>query len=228
MHILVIEDDERIASLIRMYLEKESYEVSVALNGREGLQLFERVAPKLVVLDLMLPEVDGWSVLRTIRRTHSTPIIMLTAKADEIEKIMGLESGADDYITKPFSPRELIARIRAILRRTTTASDLQEQSLIKAKDLIINPDKMTVMQGSNLLHFSALEFKLLQHLASRPGYVFSRIRLLDEIYRNQDVLVEERTIDVHIKNIRKKLGDSSKNPVYIESIFSVGYRFIES
>ncbi len=223
MKILLIEDDDRIASLIGLYLQKEHYKVSVASDGKEGLKLFQQIKPDFVVLDLMLPKLDGWSVLKAIRQVDNTPVILLTAKSDDIDKILGLETGADDYITKPFNPRELISRIRAIIRRTTTF----ESKKIKINNLIIDQDKMEVIQNNTKLHFSALEFKLLFFMASHPGQVFSRSRLLDEIYTDHDVLVEERTIDVHIKNIRKKLGDSSKNPVYIESVFSVGYRFVE-
>lgn len=227
MHILVIEDDEKIASLIQLYLEKEHYRVSIAPNGAEGIQQFRSIHPDLVVLDLMLPEVDGWSVLKTIRQQSDTPLILLTAKSDEFDKVMGLESGADDYLSKPFSPRELLARIKAILRRSSPHNEFNRSSSLKIKDLSIDPRKMEVYQKKQILKFSALEFKLLYFLAQHPGYVFSRMQLMDEIYADQDVLVEERTIDVHIKNIRKKLGDSSKQPQYIESVFSVGYRFLE-
>jgi DNA-binding response OmpR family regulator len=175
----------------------------------------------------MLPEVDGWSVLKTIRQQSDTPLILLTAKSDEFDKVMGLESGADDYLSKPFSPRELLARIKAILRRSSPHNEFNRSSSLKIKDLSIDPRKMEVYQNKQILKFSALEFKLLYFLAQHPGYVFSRMQLMDEIYADQDVMVEERTIDVHIKNIRKKLGDSSKQPQYIESVFSVGYRFLE-
>lgn len=228
MHILVIEDDDKIASLIQLYLEKEHYRVSVAQNGAEGIHQFRQTNPDLVVLDLMLPEVDGWSVLKTIRQHDNTPLILLTAKSDEFDKVMGLESGADDYLSKPFSPRELLARIKAILRRSSPHNEFEKQANLTIRDLAIDPRKMEVYQNKQALRFSALEFKLLYFLALHPGYVFSRLQLMDEIYADQDVLVEERTIDVHIKNIRKKLGDSSKNPRYIESVFSVGYRFLET
>jgi DNA-binding response OmpR family regulator len=227
MHILVVEDDDKIASLIQLYLEKEHYRVSLARNGTEGITQFRQGNPDLVVLDLMLPEVDGWSVLKAIRNSSSTPVILLTAKSDEFDKVMGLESGADDYLTKPFSPRELLARIKAILRRSSPHKEFENNRTITYKDLSLDPRKMEVRQNEQVIKFSALEFKLLYFLSLHPGYVFSRTQLMDEIYADQDVLVEERTIDVHIKNIRKKLGDSSKNPHYIESVFSVGYRFLE-
>ncbi len=228
MTVLVVEDDQGIASLIRLYLEKEHYKVTIASNGNEGIQLFSRINPDIVLLDLMLPEKDGWTVIKGIRENSNVPIIVLTAKSEEIDKVLGLESGADDYMTKPFSPRELVARIKAVMRRSHALTNSLHNSAFQIKDLLIDPLKIEVQKSGKHIRFSALEFKLLNFLASHPGYVYSRNQLIDIIYAEQDVFVEERTIDVHIKNIRKKLNDPPKNPHYIESIFGVGYRFIET
>jgi DNA-binding response OmpR family regulator len=225
---LIIEDDTNIANLVSLYAEKEGYIVHHSEDGLNGLEDFSVFQPDFIILDLMLPEMDGIEVAKKIRKTSSTPILMLTAKSEELDKILGLEIGADDYLTKPFSPRELMARIKTILRRANPLTEKTDQSnIIQIHDLSVNIEKMEVRQQNSLLHFSSLEFRLLLFLIQHPGIVFSRDRLMEEIYVHDDVIVFDRTIDVHIKNIRKKLGDDSKSPTYIQSIFGVGYKFVE-
>lgn len=226
--ILIIEDDDNIANLVSLYADKEGYMVHHSDNGLVGLEDFTVFQPDFVILDLMLPELNGIEVAKTIRKTSSVPILMLTAKSEELDKILGLEIGADDYLTKPFSPRELMARIKTILRRSNPILDSgKDANIIQIHDLWVNVEKMEIKQKNNLIHFSSLEFRLLLFLIQHPGVVFSRDKLMSEIYVNDDVLVFDRTIDVHIKNIRKKLGDDSKSPQYIQSIFGVGYKLIE-
>lgn len=226
--ILIIEDDNNIANLVGLYADKEGYLVHHSENGLLGLEDFAVFQPDFVILDLMLPELDGMEVAKTIRKSSSVPILMLTAKSEELDKILGLEIGADDYLTKPFSPRELMARVKTILRRSNTStSPNKDANIIQIHDLAVNVEKMEIKQKNNLIHFSSLEFRLLLFLIQHPGVVFSRDKLMSEIYVNDDVLVFDRTIDVHIKNIRKKLGDDSKSPQYIQSIFGVGYKLIE-
>lgn len=226
--IQIIEDDDPIANLVILYAEKEGYTILHSENGQKGLEDFNSFQPDLVVLDLMLPELDGMEVAKAIRSKSNTPILMLTSKSEELDKILGLEMGADDYLTKPFSPRELMARIKSILRRTIGSSEYQNQkNVIQIHDLTVNIEKMEIRKQGELLRFSSLEFRLLLFLIQHPGVVYTRDRLMEEIYSQDDVLVFDRTVDVHIKNIRKKLQDDSKSPRYIQSIFGVGYKMIE-
>ena len=225
--ILIIEDDKKISDLVKLYLENEGFQTSVAYDGRSGLDLFKRESPDFIVLDLMLPEIDGIEVARRIRAESKVPILMLTAKSEEIDKILGLEIGADDYVTKPFSPKELVARIKAILRRVYQEGERDSSLIIRIRDLEIDQKKYQVKKGDKVIHLSALEFRLLSAMASSPGQVFSRNQLMSKIYDNENEIVFDRTIDVHIKNIRKKLEDNPRDPTYIESVFGVGYRFRE-
>jgi len=225
--ILIIEDDEKIAKLVQIYAEKDGFKIYWADDGKKGLETFESIKPDFVILDLMLPEVDGFDIARIIRSKSKTPILILTAKAEEFDKILGLEFGADDYLTKPFSPRELMARIKTILRRVTSCSDDFRTDIFSIHDLEIDPLKMEVKRQNQSIQFSNLEFRLVLFLAKHPGHVFSRDKLMQEMYPEDDVLVFDRTVDVHIKNIRKKLHDDPKRPKYIQSVFGAGYRFIE-
>ena len=226
--IQIIEDDDPIADLVRLYAEKDGYEIHHSGNGRKGLEDFKVFQPDFVILDLMLPELNGIDVAKTIRSKSNVPILMLTAKSEEIDKILGLEIGADDYLTKPFSPRELMSRIKSILRRTNQNREVQNQkNIIKIHDLVLNIEKMEIKRQDELIHFSSLEFRLFLFLIQHPGVVFTREKLMEEIYTEDNVLVFDRTIDVHIKNIRKKLGDDPKLPTYIQSVFGVGYKLIE-
>ncbi len=220
--ILVIEDEGRIVRLIRDYLEKEGYKVVDARDGEEGLVAFQHQEPALIVLDLMLPEKDGLEVAKEIRRESGVPIIMLTAKTEEADRVTGLEIGADDYVTKPFSLRELAARIKAVLRRSK--GDLGRQDLIQRGELTIYPESHQVKLDGRELDLTPTEFDLLVALARRPGRAFTRKNLLEEIghFPGEGV---KRKIDTHVKNLRKKLSGSSDQPRFIETVHGVGYRF---
>jgi DNA-binding response OmpR family regulator len=222
--ILVVDDERKIAHLVRDYLENAGFRVVVAYDGKVAMAQFRHEQPDLVVLDLNLPEMDGIDVARAIRRERNTPIIMLTARVEETDRIVGLELGADDYVTKPFSPRELVARVRAVLRR---ASESEPSSpLLRVHDLAIDVEKRTVDRGGEAIDLTTTEFDLLTVLAREPGRVFSRMDLLDRV---QGTAFEgyERTIDVHIKNLRKKLEPDARRPTYILTVYGAGYRFAE-
>jgi DNA-binding response OmpR family regulator len=224
--ILIIEDDLKIAELMQLYLEKEDFRVIYAATGTEGLELALKIQPDLLILDRMLPGLEGLEVLRQLRSKFTTPVLIVSAKSDEVEKIVGLEVGADDYLSKPFSPKELVARVKAILRRAQAQpEDAREK--VKLQDLILDPERMTVMQEGKTIPLSALEFKLLYTLVRHPGRVYSREQLMQEVYESAS-LVFDRTVDAHIKNIRKKLSDNPKNPRYIASVFGVGYKVIDA
>src|SRR5512139_2625103 len=222
--LLIIEDEPELVRVLRSYLEQAGYNVLSALRGDTGLTTWQDKHPDLVILDLNLPGMDGLDVARHIRRneTRRTPIIMLTARTDEFDQLLGLELGADDYIPKPFSPRIVVARVRALLRRTdTTASATQH---LQIADLEIDQDGHTLTRDGKLIELTPTEFSVLLTLAGQPGRVFSRLQLLEAA---QGVAYEgyERTIDAHIKNLRAKIEPDSKKPRYIETVFGVGYRF---
>ncbi len=224
--ILIIEDDAKIAELMQLYLNKEDFRTVHSATGSEGLELALKIHPDLVILDRMLPEMEGLEVLRQLRTKYSTPVLIVSAKSDEIEKVVGLEVGADDYLSKPFSPKELVARVKAILRRSQP-SERAGQETLHFQDLVLDPEKMSVTQATKSISLSALEFKLLCTLARHPGRVYSREQLMQEVYESAS-LVFDRTVDAHIKNIRKKLKDNPKKPRYIASVFGVGYKALES
>jgi len=221
--ILIVEDDRDIAGMVEYNLREEGYETLSAFNGEDGVKLAKKENPDLIILDIMLPIIDGFDVCRILKREQTTadiPVIILSAKSQETDKIVGLELGADDYITKPFSPRELIARIRAILRRGRT---LNLDSSIERDDIVIDSTKHRVMVGQEDITLTFTEFKLLEFLAKRPGRVFSRDQILDGVI-GDDSLVCDRTVDAHIKSLRRKLGKAKD---YIETIRGAGYRFKE-
>jgi DNA-binding response OmpR family regulator len=220
--VLVVDDEARLVNLVRGYLEQEGYLVYSASNGREALFVAREQRPDLIVLDLMMPEMDGWEFMRQHRKEHNTPIIMLTARIDDIDKVAGLEMGADDYITKPFSPRELVARVRAVLRRTDPA--LEQTSLLRAGALELDPTARTLKIDESYVELTRMEFDLLQSLMASPGRAFNRLELLE---RTQGYAYDgyERTIDVHVKNLRKKIEPDPSKPLYILTAFGVGYRF---
>ena len=220
--ILVIEDEGRIVRLIRDYLKREGYKVIDARDGEEGLIAFQRQEPELVILDLMLPKKDGLEVAKEIRKESQIPIIMLTAKTEEVDKVTGLEIGADDYVTKPFSLRELAARIKAVLRRSE--GDREKNSIIHKGHLTIDTGSHEVRLEGNEIDLTPTEFNLLVALARRPGWVFSRKDLLEEIGHFPGDSVK-RKIDTHVKNLRKKLSDSDDSPRFIETVHGIGYRF---
>ncbi|MEK9159348.1 MAG: response regulator transcription factor [Patescibacteria group bacterium] len=223
--ILIIEDDLKIADLIQLYLQKEEYRTVQAHDGREGVELALRIKPDLIVLDRMLPEMEGLEVLKKVRAQLDTPVLILSAKADEMEKTIGLEVGADDYLSKPFSPKELVARVKAILRRTRAANPAAD--VLHYKDLTLDPEKLSVLQDKRSVPLSPLEFKLLHTLTKNPGRVFSRQQLMEEIY-DSTTIIFDRTVDAHVKNLRKKLSDSPKQPRYLGSVFGVGYKLLDN
>ncbi len=220
--ILVVEDDGNIADLIRIYLEKDGFEVKIAGDGGSGVQLFREYAPDLVLLDVMLPVMDGWQVCSMIRKTDKTPIIMLTAKEETDDKVHGLELGADDYITKPFEVKELLARIRAVLRRTDSG-DGQKGQVLTFDKLEINMDSYELIVDGKKIDTPPKEMALLFHLASSPNRVYTRNQLLDEVW-GFDYLGDSRTVDVHIKRLREKLEGVSPHWA-LSTVWGVGYKF---
>ncbi len=230
-NILVIDDEADIVELVTYNLRKEGFEVDTAYDGEEGLKKILSNKYDLILLDLMLPGLQGIDLCKMVRSNPETsrrPIIMLTAKGEEIDKIIGLEVGADDYITKPFSPRELVARARAILRRVEqpveTAVDVtpQEGGVLRIGEMVIDKERFTVAVGNRQVKLSATEFKLLLFLAEKPKRIFNRAQLLDMVWGN-DVNVEQRTVDVHIRRLRAKIEKNPNNPDYIRTMRGVGY-----
>ncbi len=223
-HIAVVDDEPDIVELIQYNLEKEKYTVSPFYDGESFLNFLKGNSPDLVILDLMLPSIDGLEVCRRIRSSNekisTMPIIMLTAKGSEVDKIVGLEMGADDYIVKPFSPRELIARVKAVLRRTNAKNEINSK-IIKIGSLTIDADRYEAMINTEKIELTTTEFNILLILVSKPGWVFSRNKLLDMLW-GEDKIVLDRTIDVHIQKLRKKLG---KLGDHIKSVHGVGYKF---
>ena len=220
--ILVVDDEPRIVKLARDYLERSGYQVLGAGDGLSALGIGRREKPDLIVLDLMLPGMDGLDVCRALRRESSVPIIMLTARAEESDQLIGLELGADDYITKPFSPRTLVARVRAVLRRAQ--GQLEPQALIRVGDLEIDPGAHTAHWQGNPVHLTPNEFEVLLALASRPGQVFTRAQLVGKLH---GVAYEgyDRSIDSHIKNLRRKIEPDPNRPQYILTVYGLGYKF---
>jgi DNA-binding response OmpR family regulator len=222
--VLVVEDEPKIAQLARDYLEHAGFRVVTAGDGRSGLKAVGRERPDLIVLDLKLPDLDGLDVTRTLRKDSNVPIIMLTARSEESDKLIGLELGADDYMTKPFSPKELVARVRAVLRRWALA--LKGGETIRVGDLVIDRSRMQASLGDRPVDLTPTEFQLVAALAGSPGRVFTRSQLLDVLH---GVAFEsyERAIDAHIKNIRRKLEPDPRRPRYLLTVYGVGYRFAE-
>jgi two-component system alkaline phosphatase synthesis response regulator PhoP len=218
--ILVVDDERNIVELAKLYLQNEGYRVEVAGDGAEALEKIEALRPALVVLDLMLPEMDGWEVCRQVRASSSTPIIMLTARDDDVDKIVGLELGADDYITKPFNPRELVARVKAVLRRT--AEPPRQGRALHVGPLVIDPARREATLDGVALSLRAKEFDLLHALAEHRGLVLSREQILERVW-GYDYLGESRTVDVHIARLRDKLAEGR---VIIETVWSIGYKLV--
>jgi len=223
--VLIIEDEQELSNVLEAYLQRAGFEVLIAERGDQGINLWQDNKPDMILLDLNLPGMDGIDIARRIRQSDDTPIIMVTARVDEVDRLLGLELGADDYITKPFSPREVVARVKAVLRRVQKIPDHSQDEILLA-DLKINADAYSVEQSGEAIDLTRTEFSLLLTMAQQPGRVFSRLQLLEA---SQGVAFEgyERSIDAHIKNLRAKLGDNSRDPRYIETIFGVGYRFMK-
>lgn len=225
IRILVVDDEQKILDVIEAYLLKEGYQVTTALDGEKALNIIKTQIIHLVILDLMLPKISGEEVCKFIRTQWQTPIIMLTAKTDEDNKIEGLTIGADDYITKPFSTRELVSRVKALLRRTYREDNvLAEHLSINKGDIDIDIKKMIVKKHGNTLSFTVNEFRVLIVLLSNPGEVFSREKLVEKAF-GYDYEGTDRNIDTYIKNIRQKIEDNPKDPIYIHTIYGLGYKF---
>lgn len=218
--VLVVDDERNIVQLAKLYLQNDGYRVETASNGRVALDKAQQVSPDLVLLDLMMPEMDGWEVCRQLRRTGDVPIIVLTARGDDVEKVVGLELGADDYITKPFNPRELVARVRAVLRRYEAGR--APTRVIRFGDLTIDRDRHELRVGDRLVELRPKEFELLATLAGNPGVVFKRERLL-QLGWGYDYYGDSRTIDVHVTWLREKLATSSAR---IQTVWGVGYKLV--
>ena len=222
--ILVVDDEPEITDVVRRYLEQDGYRVVSAGDGRAALTVFQREKPHLVVLDLMLPELDGWEVARQIRAGGTTPIIMLTARGDEVDRLLGLGLGADDYITKPFSPREVAARVRAVLRR---ASGETASEVLTVGDLALDLARMEVRRAGSPVALTPTEFRLLATMARSPGRVFTRLQLIDLVHGHA-FEGYERTIDAHIKNLRQKLEPDPHRPQFVMTVHGVGYRLADA
>ena len=220
--VLIVDDDAHIAELIRLYLEKEGFKTKVAPNGNKALQMFREDAPSIVLLDIMMPEMDGWQVCREIRRISNIPIIMLTAKGETFDKVLGLELGADDYVVKPFEPKELIARVKAVLRRFES-KDTQTMKEIVFPNLSINLSNYELKITGNIIEIPPKELELLYFLASNPNRVFTREQLLEEVW-GFDYFGDSRTVDVHIKRLREKLEGVEGN-WQLKTVWGVGYKF---
>ena len=223
--ILVVDDEPKIVKTAKAYLENAGFRVVTAGDGQIALTVYRHEKPALVILDLGLPGMDGLDVARTLRRDSDVPIIMLTARVDETDKLIGLELGADDYMTKPFSPRELVARVRAVLRRTGGERE-QSPPPIVAGEIRIDLERRSVTVEGEAVELTATEFDLLAVLARHPGRVFTRLELLDRV---QGYAFEgyERTVDAHVKNLRQKIEPEPKQPQYVLTVYGVGYRFVE-
>ncbi len=223
--ILLIDDDQNVSHLIRLYLEKEGYQVYEASRGDEGVAAFKQYSPSLVLLDIMLPGIDGLDVLREIRKTSKTPVIMLTAKDETFDKVLGLELGADDYITKPFKNKELVARVKAVLRRTRDSEDTKEETdLLQFPKLTISLQSYEVTFEDKPVDMPPKELELLHYLASHPNMVFTREQLLQRVW-GFDFYGDSRTVDVHVKRLREKLVGCEEYGWEIHTVWRVGYKF---
>lgn len=225
MTVLVVEDDREIAQLVRDYLERAGFGTIWAADGEQALVQTRNARPDLIVLDLGLPKRDGLDVIRDVRAHAQTPIVILTARGEETDRIVGLELGADDYIVKPFSPREVVARVRAVLRRAAVPEG--DPQLLRRGAMEIDLPRMRVTMDGRTVELTATEFQLLATMARRPGQVFTRGQLLDAV-RGDAFEGYERAIDAHIKNIRRKIEPDTAKPVYIQTVYGVGYRFAET
>ncbi len=224
--ILIVEDDKNTANLVATYLQKEGFSVLVENDGEKGLQTARVKQPNLVILDLMLPNIDGLEICRRLRSESNLPILMLTAREEEIDRVLGFSLGADDYVVKPFSPRELVERVKAILRRAQPAPEA-EVKLLSCGQLQLDPEKHKVTLGDKVIYLTTSEYKLLYILMISPGRVFSRAELLRHFYEQEEAVIE-RVIDVHINKLRQKIEFDSGHPIFIETVRGFGYRFSDN
>ena len=220
--ILIVDDEKNICELLRIYIEKEGFEVAIANDGKKALEMFRIDNPDLVILDIMLPELDGWQVCREIRKSSSCPIIMLTAKGEVFDKVLGLELGADDYVSKPFETKEVVARIKAVLRRGVQQGE-KENKIVKYDNLEINLINYELKVKGKTVETPPKEMELIFHLASKPNRVYTRDQLLDEVW-GYDYYGDSRTVDVHVKRLREKL-DGVSNKWSLKTVCGVGYKF---
>ena len=226
MKLILVDDEPEILTLVRDYLTREGYTVVTAINGHEGMELIEREKPDLVLLDWMLPGISGLEMCKRLRETSTIPIIMLTAKSEEIDRVLGLEFGADDYIVKPFSLRELAARVKTVLRRSAGEAQETVPAVITRGELSLDVSSHKVTKRGQEVLLTPTEFNILHLLATRPGTVYSRLQLLRQAM-GEEYIYYERSIDTHVSNLRKKIEDNPSEPKYIETVFGVGYRFGE-
>jgi DNA-binding response OmpR family regulator len=226
-HILVVEDESAVARGLQYALQQEGWTVALARTGEEALRLVEEHAPDLAILDVRLPGMSGFDLCRELRRTMTIPILMLTARVEEIDKVLGLELGADDYMTKPFSVRELVSRVRALLRRAygSLAGSDSRQSQLHAGALRIDLERRRVFKGDRRIDLTATEFELLAFLARHPGIVFTRDQLLREVWDYENFVGDEKTVNVHIRHLREKIEDQPDEPAHIITVRGVGYKF---
>jgi DNA-binding response OmpR family regulator len=220
-----VEDDPKTANLLKVYLEREGFQTRVAADGAQAVDIAQRHSPALIVLDLMIPKLDGLEVCRRIRRTSEVPILMLTARVEEVDKLVGLSIGADDYVTKPFSPREVVARVKAILRRTAHKPESTGTNVLASGDLVVDEAKAKVTLKGKSVPLTAIELRLLVRLMRSPGNVFSRAQLLDALYTQDTVHVLDRTVDVHIGRLREKIEPTPSQPTYVLTVRGLGYKF---
>lgn len=225
LHILIVEDEDKIAKILTNYLENDGYTVSTLSEGTHAVEIIKDTPPNFIILDLMLPGKDGLSICREVREFSNVPILILTARVDEIDRLVGLETGADDYVCKPFLPREIVARVKTILRRVdSTPNTVFNDDTLQYGDIKLFPDQFKCVVNAQNLELTPVEFRLLKTLMSRPGFVYSRNKLMRSSYVD-DRIVSDRTIDSHIKNLRHKLNDASQAEDVIHSIYGIGYKF---
>lgn len=224
--ILVVDDERSIVELVSFNLRKEGFQVLAAADGLEAVRLAREEKPDLIILDVMLPGLDGFEVCRILRKEMPVPILMLTARKEEVDRVVGLELGADDYVTKPFSPRELVARVRAILRRSARRPELEEEKILSAGELAVDLARRKVTVGNRMVDLTYTQFELLKHLMSNPGRVFSREALVERVW-GYSYYGDVRTVDVHIRHLREKIEREPGSPQFIETVRGVGYRFRE-
>ncbi len=223
--VLIVEDDPNTANLVATYLQREGFRILIETDGARGLQAALEKRPGLVILDLMLPQIDGLEICRRLRRESDVPILMLTAREEEIDRVLGFSLGADDYVVKPFSPRELVERVKAILRRVRPVPQ-SDSPILQHGELTLYPQKHKVFLQGEMINLTSSEYKLLQTLMKSPGRVYSRSQLLSHFYAHEEAVVE-RVIDVHINKLRQKIESDPGRPLYIETVRGFGYRFAE-
>lgn len=221
--VVIVDDDEKLTKLLQTYFEKEGFITWVAHEGFEAVKLIREKKPDIIMLDLMLPGIDGWEICRRVRRETDIPILMLTARDEETDRLIGLEMGADDYVTKPFSPREVVARAKVILRRSKKSAPVRTEA-VKIGNLSINYERHEIKKDGDLIDVTPTEFKIVELLTTNPGRVYTRLHIVEFI---QEYAFDgyERTIDAHIKNLRRKMEDNPKDPQYILTVYGVGYKF---